>query len=241
MNRQLVQSLSLFRSLSSSNKVHRFQSVNSFQHQFHPRFNLRKYSIMSKPTVVFVLGGPGAGKGTQCENIVKKYEFVHLSAGDLLRAEMNSGSSNGDMISAMIKEGKIVPSVVTVRLLDEAMKKSGKNKFLIDGFPRNQENNQSWEKEMGDKVDFKFVLFMECPEEVLEERLLKRGVNSGRSDDNIESIRKRFFTFKESTIPIKEYYQAKNQSVSIDGNRTIDQVWQDIQDQFEKRGIASAL
>jgi UMP-CMP kinase len=101
-----------------------------------------------KPTVIFVLGGPGAGKGTQCANIVKTYNFLHLSAGDLLRAEMNSGSQYGEMIATMIKEGKIVPSEVTVRLLDQAMNKSGQSKFLIDGFPRNAENNSSWEKEV---------------------------------------------------------------------------------------------
>lgn len=93
-------------------------------------------------------GGPGAGKGTQCANIVKEFGFIHLSAGDLLRAEMNSGSKHGEMISTMIKNGQIVPSSVTVGLLDKAMKESGKTKFLIDGFPRNDENNSSWEKEV---------------------------------------------------------------------------------------------
>jgi len=98
------------------------------------------------PIVVFVLGGPGAGKGTQCQNIVQNFGFVHLSAGDLLRSEISSGSTNGQMISTMIKNGQIVPSEVTVGLLEKAMKESGKSKFLIDGFPRNEENNGSWEK-----------------------------------------------------------------------------------------------
>jgi UMP-CMP kinase len=79
---------------------------------------------------------------------VKEFGFVHLSAGELLRTEMNSGSPHGKMISDMIKNGQIVPSEVTVGLLDKAMKESQSNKFLIDGFPRNEENNSAWVKEV---------------------------------------------------------------------------------------------
>jgi len=190
-----------------------------------------------KPTVVFVLGGPGAGKGTQCANIVKHFGFVHLSAGDLLRAEQASGSRHGELINTMIKEGKIVPSEITVGLLDKAMQLSGKNKFLIDGFPRNEENNNAWEKDMGHKVDMKFVLWFEVPEQVLEERLLKRGESSGRADDNLTSIRKRFNTYKEQTMPIINYYDGQSKAVRIDGNRTPEQVWDDVRTRFEERGI----
>ena len=91
-------------------------------------------------------GGPGSGKGTQCSKIVDEFGFVHLSAGDLLRAEINSGSANGNMIKAMIKEGTIVPAEVTVKLLQKAMESSGQDKFLIDGFPRNEENRLCFEE-----------------------------------------------------------------------------------------------
>ncbi len=83
-----------------------------------------------------MLGGPGSGKGTNCARIVEHFGYVHLSAGDLLRAERASGSKLADMINTYIAEGKIVPADVTVRLLREAMEKSGSNKFLVDGFPR---------------------------------------------------------------------------------------------------------
>ncbi|RYQ88148.1 hypothetical protein Ahy_B09g095530 isoform C [Arachis hypogaea] len=137
-------------------------------------------SILQKrnPTIVFVLGGPGSGKGTQCANIVEHYGYTHLSAGDLLRAEIKSGSENGTMIQNMIKEGKIVPSEVTIKLLQRAMEESGKDKFLIDGFPRNEENRAAFEK-------------------------------VGREDDNIETIRKRFRVFLESSVPVISYYDAK--------------------------------
>ena len=91
-----------------------------------------------KKTVVFILGGPGSGKGTQCELIVKKFNYVHLSAGDLLREERKTpGSEYGEIIQKRIDNGQIVPSEITVSLLKKAMEQSPSNKFLIDGFPRN--------------------------------------------------------------------------------------------------------
>ena len=98
----------------------------------------------NKFKVVFVLGGPGSGKGTNCAKIVELYGYVHLSAGDLLREERNSGSELAEMINTYIAEGKIVPAEVTVRLLHAAMEKSGKTKFLVDGFPRDMDNLNCW-------------------------------------------------------------------------------------------------
>jgi UMP-CMP kinase len=158
-----------------------------------------------KVTVVFVLGGPGSGKGTQCANIVEHFGFTHLSAGDLLRAELKSGSENGTMIENMIKEGKIVPSEVTIALLKEAMIKNENDKFLIDGFPRNEENRAAFEHVT--KISPAFVLFFNCSEEEMQKRLL--GRNEGRVDDNIETIKKRFNVFAESSLPVIEYYRAK--------------------------------
>jgi len=194
-----------------------------------------------KPQVIFVLGGPGSGKGTQCANIVSQYGFEHLSAGDLLRAEKDSGSPDGAMISEMIRNGQIVPSSVTINLLHKAMLASGKSHFLIDGFPRNGENNDNWINLMSDKVDFKLVLFFDCPEAVMEERLLKRGETSGRTDDNIDSIKKRFKTYVEQTIPVVEGYASRGLAVKIDATRDVDSVWADVDREFQARGIVAAL
>lgn len=95
------------------------------------------------------MGGPGSGKGTQCARIVAEFGFVHLSAGDLLREEQASGSKHGEMIANMIKNGQIVPSEVTVGLLKNAIAKHPGKKFLVDGFPRNHENNSAWEVQVG--------------------------------------------------------------------------------------------
>lgn len=99
--------------------------------------------------VAFVLGGPGSGKGTQCAKLVEEFGVVHLSAGDLLRAHIKSGSEDGKMVADMIANGQIVPSSVTVGLLQGAMDASGKSQFLIDGFPRNDENRAAFEDQVG--------------------------------------------------------------------------------------------
>ncbi|PSS11946.1 UMP-CMP kinase, partial [Actinidia chinensis var. chinensis] len=173
-----------------------------------------------KVTVVFVLGGPGSGKGTQCANIVQHFGYTHLSAGDLLRAEIKSGSENGTMIQNMIKDGKIVPSEVTVKLLQRAMQDSSNDKFLIDGFPRNEENRAAFESVTG--IEPEFVLFFECPEEEMERRLLSR--NQGREDDNIDTVQKRFKVYMESSLPVIEYYIAKGKVRKIEAAKPVKEV-----------------
>lgn len=106
-----------------------------------------RMSRIEKPEVLFVLGGPGAGKGTLCRYITEKYGYVHLSAGDLLREERSKlGSQYGELIENHIKNGSIVPVAITCSLLNRAMQTSDNpyKRFLIDGFPRNQDNVDGW-------------------------------------------------------------------------------------------------
>ena len=191
-----------------------------------------------KPGVVFVLGGPGAGKGTQSALLVEKCGYTHLSAGDLLRAARKSGSAEGQMIDEYIKEGKIVPVEVTVKLLINAIKASGAKRVLVDGFPRNTNNLSGWQQVVGDDVHLGGVLFYDCPEDVMESRLLERGKTSGRTDDNLESIKKRFHTYQNETTPILAYYDHQEIVHKIDGTRDVDSVWADSAkavDAIEKR------
>ncbi|CAO3698120.1 unnamed protein product [Rhizopus stolonifer] len=186
-------------------------------------------------TVVFVLGGPGAGKGTQCENLTKDYGFVHLSAGDLLRAEQKrEGSKYGEMINHYIKEGLIVPMEVTIALLEQAMKESmeaGKgNRFLIDGFPRKMDQAVKFEEVV---VPSKLVLYFECPEEVMLKRLLKRGESSGRVDDNVESIRKRFVTFIETSMPVIDAFEKQDKVRKIHCDQPVEKVYENVKNIFD--------
>ncbi|GAD96036.1 uridylate kinase Ura6 [Paecilomyces variotii No. 5] len=204
--------------------------------------------------VVFVLGGPGAGKGTQSENLVRDYGFTHLSAGDLLRAEqVREGSQYGDLIRNYIKEGKIVPMEITVALLSNAMsdtlakrsdsasaatttttKQPPRPRFLIDGFPRKLDQAVFFEETVAPS---KFTLFLSCPEDVLETRLLKRGETSGRDDDNIESIKKRFRTFVETSMPVVDEFRKQGRVVAVEAVGTKEDVYARIQQGIEAKGI----
>lgn len=189
--------------------------------------------------VLFVLGGPGAGKGTQCANLVRDYGFKHLSAGDLLREEQDRpGSAYGDMIRTYIKEGQIVPMEVTIQLLENAMvdtiKTKGIRKFLIDGFPRKMDQALAFEKAV---VQSEFTLFFDCPEKVMRERLLNRGKTSGRADDNEESIKKRFRTFVETSMPVVEYFEKEGRVVKVKATESPDKVYAHVREQFSARGL----
>ncbi|KAG1969148.1 UMP-CMP kinase [Pimephales promelas] len=203
---------------------------------------VHRISVMMKPQVVFVLGGPGAGKGTQCARIVENYSYTHLSAGDLLREERSrTGSEFGQLIDSYIKEGKIVPVEITINLLKKAMEQTMKAdekkfRFLIDGFPRNHDNLQGWTTVMDGKADVKFVLFFDCGNEVCIDRCLERGKSSGRSDDNRESLEKRIQTYLQSTRPIIEQYEKQGKVRTIDASRSVDEVFADVKNVLDKEG-----
>ncbi|CAM6120432.1 unnamed protein product [Calypogeia fissa] len=169
-------------------------------------------SVSKDWTIVFVLGGPGCGKGTQCQRIVQDFGFLHLSAGDLLRAEVKKGTDVGQNCEKLMKEGKLVPLEVTLTLLQNAMNSSGKNRFLIDGFPRAVDQAKAFENKVGmpDKV-----LFLECPQKVMEERLMKRGETSGRVDDTPATILKRFETFERESMPVAAHYEALDPNIIL--------------------------
>lgn len=190
-------------------------------------------------SVVFVLGGPGAGKGTQCANIVNDFGFVHLSAGDLLREEQkNPESKYGELIASYIREGKIVPQEITIALLQRAMKQAiadrGITKFLVDGFPRKMDQAIKFEDEVAIS---KFTLFFECPEQVMLRRLLERGKSSGRTDDNAESIKKRFRTFEETSMPVVKYFETADKVEKVHCDQPKDNVYQQVRDIFIQKGL----
>ena len=193
---------------------------------------------MSTNSFSLLLSGPGAGKGTQCAKLVEEFQFVHLSAGDLLRAEMKSGSEQAALIDNIIKEGKIVPVAITCGLIKKAMQDQGwaTKKYLVDGFPRNQDNYEGWNEVMGDSIDLAGVLHFVVEEETLIERIMQRSASSGRTDDNVETLRKRLKQYNEQNLPIVEIYTKQGKVHEINGLQEIDAVYADV-----KKALANYL
>lgn len=131
------------------------------------------------------------------------------------------------MINQYMVEGKLVPGEIAVQLMEKAMKKHGwaKKRFLIDGFPRGQENLDCWQKVIGDAAEVPFVLFFDANEDTMIERILERAKTSGRSDDNLESLKKRFATFKNESMPIVEFFEKKGKLRKVDALHSIDDVY----------------
>merc|ERR1712213_304104 len=175
--------------------------------------------------VIWVLGGPGCGKGTQCDKIVAKYGYTHLSSGDLLREEVQSGSDRGKQLTAIMERGDLVPLAVVLDLLAEAMlKKLGGSKgFLIDGYPREVAQGQEFEKAI---APCKHILYFEVSDETMTQRLLNRGKTSGRVDDNVDTIKKRLATFHQHSKPVISHYDSK--ACIIPAERSVDDIFADV-------------
>ncbi|KAF5303183.1 hypothetical protein FQA39_LY10096 [Lamprigera yunnana] len=176
--------------------------------------------------IIWVLGGPGSGKGTQCDKMVEKYGLTHLSSGDLLRNEVSSGSPRGKELAAVMEKGELVSKQIVLDLLKEAILKSLPNSkgFLIDGYPREKEQGILFEQQIGPAT---LVLFIDASEETLVKRLLGRALTSGRADDNEETIKKRLHTFNTHNEEVVSAYECKIRR--IDSEPTPDVVFQQIQ------------
>ena len=182
--------------------------------------------------MIFVLGGPGAGKGTMCELAETQLGWTHLSIGDLCRAERQAGGATAEVIESHITAGKLVPNEIIVTLLKNAMetttRTTGNQNFLLDGYPRSINNLEVWYEIFGKDAELPKMLYLECPFDVLEKRIMGRARHSGRSDDNVESMKLRFDTFKTETLPIVELFQSKGKCVEIDTSQDRQAVYEQV-------------
>ena len=188
-----------------------------------------------KYKVIFVVGPPGVGKNTQCDKLVEKFNFIHFGAGDLLREEIKRGTEDGKLIKTIMSEGKYVPVKITCNLIKKAMDSYGKEKiFLIDGYPRNQDNIDGWKEIFGDNYILLTSIILGCNEEELEKRLLKRAESSGRIDDNIEVIKKRFKTHVEQSQPIEAKLKEMGPFIEVNASGTIEEIFSKIVIELDK-------
>jgi adenylate kinase len=177
---------------------------------------------------IIICGAPGSGKGTQSDLIVDKFNFKHLSTGELLRQEIDKKTPVGIFAEQYISQGQLVPDDMIVEMLgNEIDKISGKYEGLIlDGFPRTVSQAESLEKILKKRNEEITVLIdINVEEEELIDRLLKRGKISGRSDDNIETIKKRLKVYHEKTKPVSDFFKKRNKYALINGTGSIDEIY----------------
>jgi len=169
---------------------------------------LRKSNV----PIIWVLGGPGCGKGTQCDKIVQRYGYTHLSTGDLLRDAVKSGSARGQQLQAIMEKGELVPLSVVLDLLKEAMmgKLSNTSGFLIDGYPREVQQGEEFENQI---KACNLILYFDVADDTMLKRLLKRAETSGRADDNEATIKKRLELFHSHSKPVVQRYNEKVKTI----------------------------
>ena len=169
---------------------------------------------------IVLFGPPGAGKGTQSAKLIDKYGLIHLSTGDIFRANIKGGTELGNLAKSYIDKGQLVPDEVTIGMLASEVNKSPDAKgFIFDGFPRTQAQAKALDSLLTEKgTSITFMLALEVEEEELRKRLLLRGKDSGRADDQDPAvIQKRIDVYNGETMPVKDFYTAQGKYKGING------------------------
>jgi adenylate kinase len=187
---------------------------------------------------IVLFGPPGSGKGTQAQNLIEKFNLKQISTGDLFRFNMKNDTELGKLAKSYIDKGELVPDQVTTDMLtDEIRKPTDAAGFIFDGYPRTAVQTAALEKivkeELNDEIDVCLSLVVE--DSILEERLLKRGEISGRSDDsNVEIIRNRIKEYYTKTAEVAELYKQQGKYVEINGVGDINEISEKLFAEVEK-------
>lgn len=179
---------------------------------------------------IVIFGAPGSGKGTQSEYLIDEYGLFHISTGEVLRDHISRGTDLGKIADAYISKGNLIPDDLMVSILADLLDNTeeAKDGVIFDGFPRTIDQAKALRTmlaERGAKVDA--VIGLHVDDNELVERLLKRGKESGRSDDNLETIQKRLEVYHSQTKPLRDFYTEEGNYLGIDGSG-------DIKDIFER-------
>jgi len=172
------------------------------------------------------LGPPGVGKGTQAKRVCEHFSIIHLSTGDILRAEMAAESEIGQKAKSYIDNGELVPDEVLLDIMDSRLKKEdAQNGYLLDGFPRTIPQAEGLDSIMNNiSHSLDGAISLTADEDELVQRLINRGLNSGRSDDTPEVIRQRQKVYWNQTAPLLEYYEQNNLLKAVDGLGNIPEI-----------------
>ena len=187
---------------------------------------------------LILFGPPGSGKGTQSEKLMAKYGLKHLSTGDLLRYEISRQTPLGKEAQSFMDKGQLVPDEVVIGMISSALDENPTAKgFLFDGFPRTAAQAKALDKLLKlKKAPISVMLALDVSEKELIKRLLKRGETSGRSDDNNESvIRARIKEYHDKTAVVADYYKQFDKVVMVKGEGTIDEIFNGLCKEIDKR------
>jgi adenylate kinase len=177
---------------------------------------------------IVLFGPPGAGKGTQSEKLIEKFQLIHLSTGDLLRSEIAQQTELGLQAKLLMDKGELVPDAVVIGMIRSKLEHNQQaNGFIFDGFPRTAAQAEALDNLLSEKsTSINCMLALEVDNEELTKRLLLRGQDSGRADDqNEEIIRNRIKEYNNKTAPLKEFYSAQNKFHAVNGIGSIDEIF----------------
>ena len=185
---------------------------------------------------IVIFGAPGSGKGTQSERIVEKYGINHISTGDVLRAEIKNGTELGKTAKGYIDQGQLIPDELMIDILASVFESFKDSKGVIfDGFPRTIAQAEALKKMLAERgQDVSVMVDLEVPEDELMVRLIKRGKDSGRADDNEETIKKRLHVYHSQTAPLIDWYKNEKKYQHINGLGTMDGIFADICEAVDK-------
>jgi len=177
---------------------------------------------------IIICGAPGCGKGTQSDLIVEKYKLKHLSTGNLLRKEIAEKSELGLEAEKFISKGNLVPDEMIIDILSKNIDGFGNdiNGMILDGFPRTVAQAEALQSMLSNNgKEISVLIDLSVEKEELVDRLLKRGQTSGRSDDNLETIKKRLEVYEVQTAPVSDFYRHLNKYTAINGMGSIDEIF----------------
>lgn len=180
---------------------------------------------------IVLFGPPGAGKGTQSENIIAQYNLVHLSTGDLFRKHLGEGTELGKLAQKYMDDGNLVPDSVVIDMVKDKIASSTDAKgFIFDGFPRTVPQATALDEMLNEfDTSISGMVALDVPDEELKTRLLERGKTSGRADDqNVEKINNRIQVYKDETLPVAEFYDKQGKFNKIHGVGSIDEIFSNI-------------
>ena len=185
---------------------------------------------------IVIFGAPGSGKGTQSERIVEKYGINHISTGDVLRAEIKNGTELGKTAKGYIDQGQLIPDELMIDILASVFDSFKDSKGVIfDGFPRTIAQAEELKKMLAERgQDVSIMLDLEVPEEELMVRLIKRGKDSGRADDNEETIKKRLHVYHSQTAPLIDWYKNEKKYQHINGLGSMEGIFAEICEAVDK-------